>query len=310
MDSQLTPVYNHLCNREFLLLQGANLLLSFVFYALVGLLPKLALFYHCDQLVLGTLPVGLTAVLCLVVGMCLSGPSVGWLVEHYRRNRMFVYAAALFGISIVLLPLMVSRCLPPALWLLLCLVAGMCYGVAGRVLTCILIIDKTESFNRNRAGLVSAVVSLFGVLLGVVAVFALSQLSMLYVEIALAACLLVAIVCVRVLNFPFRTPIEDVQPMSFDRFFLPGAWPWFCFIVLAAIVVGMIMGRYHALVPDTSFLSQVLLPMVGYGVLAVEMLKNMTERGLHCQRSTLLSTFFMAQNAGLPIGLVLSQLPL
>lgn len=307
MDSQLTPYYDRLCNRQFVLLQCANLLLSFVFYALVGLLPKLAAFYHLDPLALPALPVGQAAVLCLTVGMCLSGPCVGWLVERYRRNRMFVYATALLGIGLLLLPLLVSHSLPPAVWLPVCLASGMCYGVAGRVLTCILIIDKTESRNRTRAGLISATVSLCGAALGVMSVFALSVLSMLYVEVALAAALLLAIVCVRVLSFPFRAPIEGVRMVSLDRFFLPSAWPWFCFTALAALVAGMVVGGWHATQPDTTFLSEVLLPLVGYGLLATQMLGRMTQRGQHCQRGTLLSTFFMAQNAGLPLGFVLAQ---
>lgn len=309
MDTQLTPYHNKLWNSGFLLLQCANVLLSFVFYALMGLLPKLTFFYSADTTQLGVLPVGGVAVLCMAVGISLSGPYVGWLVERFRRNRMFVYSTCLLAVCLVLLPFSVRRNFTVVVWLLLLsLCVGMLYGVAGRVLTCTLIIDKTESFNRTQAGLVSSAASLVGALAGLASVFILCRLPMLYVEVFFVVVLLLAVVCVRVLRFPFRAPIETARPFSLDRFFQPSAWPWFCCMALAAGFVGFLAGRYHGIMPGTRFLSEVLLPIVGFGILANRILKIMTERGSHCQRGTLLSTCFMAQNAGIPLGFALAQM--
>lgn len=307
MDSQLTPVYNRLLNRDFLLLQCANLLLSVSFWAVVSLYPLLESYYLLGKTTISN-PVCTIALICLVLGICVSGLHVAWLVERYRRNHVFLFSTFLFGLILLFMLLDVKSGFSMFQWCFLSFIAGSLYGVAGRVLTCTLLIDKTESFNRTRAGLISAFISILALLIVHVFLFSLSTLPLFTLQIILVLTLLLSMLCIRMLEFPFRAPIERTTLISFDRFFQSESLPWFFCVSAAAILVGYLIGRNHGILPFTILLSHVIFPVIGYGIFSIRILQIMTQCGKHCQRSTLLSTFFMAHNAGLTLGFALSKI--
>lgn len=301
MDTQLTPYHNKLLNSGFFLLQCANALLTFLFYWFVDSVFR-------EGGCVWSASHASVAILGLTAGLCLSGTYVGWLVERFRRNRVCVNATCLFGLCFLLLKLPVDGRTACWIRMLLCPLAGWFFGIAGRVLTCTLVIDKTESFNRTRAGLVTFSVSLLGTFLSVVLFPLLMFVPMVTVVLLICALLLGAVLCIRVLRFPFRTPIETAHPFSLDRFFLPSIWPWFVCLILAAVVVGILASCYQPLNFGKSLLSDVLFPLLGYAIFGLSVLRLLTTNGLHCQRGTILSTCFMAQNVGIPLGYALAQI--
>ena len=63
---------------------------------------------------------------------------------------------------------------------------------------------------------------------------------------------MITVVLIRLVNFPFRAPEDDVQVVSLDRFFLPHGFPLFLNLQLIMLAVGLLFSlplseRFYAL---------------------------------------------------------------
>ncbi len=236
MDTQTTPYHARLWHSDFVLLLVAHLLISVAAYYAVFLMP-----YMLGEHGLGTKDAVWIAG-SVGIGVCLSGPFVGGLVERYRRKQVFLYTAIAFACAFVVvgMPLHIgstSFFLLPLLgfWV------GASYGLSRRVLAGILMIDTTESFHRTEANYVAGWFSRFSLSLGPLLALILSSANSQTIVYGVPACIvLVACLCVKVVKIPFKTPVEDVKTVGIDRFFLPQGTVPFVMLVFIATCVGIV----------------------------------------------------------------------
>jgi hypothetical protein len=62
-----------------------------------------------------------------------------------------------------------------------------------------------------------------------------------FVLLGSMSCTLLAIVLILTVNFPFRSPQDDVPLVSLDRFFLPRSFPLFANLLLVSTIVGLLL---------------------------------------------------------------------
>lgn len=115
------------------------------------------------------------------------------------------------------------------------------FGQAKRVLSCTLLIDKTESCHRTEANYTAIWTARMMVVAGPILAMQLSnpaQNTLFYGVGAVAS--LVAVLLVLTVKFPFRAPEEGTRVISIDRFFLPSGWN-------VAIVIALMGGAFGIL---------------------------------------------------------------
>jgi uncharacterized membrane protein len=110
------------------------------------------------------------------------------------------------------------------------------------VLSSTLIIDTCESFQRTEANHSASWFARFALSLGPLAgliVYALYGFDgVLWGAIG---CALVALLLVKIVKFPFRTPEEGVKVVSLDRFFLIHGFVLFVNLLMVSTVIGMLL---------------------------------------------------------------------
>lgn len=351
MDPQYTPTYHRMWNRDFSLLIVAELLLCISCYMTFPFMP-LHLFKNGY---VDATSASMTMVF-LVAGICVSGFFGCWLIQHYRRNKVFFtssvcLAAAIFGMSAFDNPAN-HRATQGETLLLMCVCAlgGIAFGNAKRVLSCTLLIDKTESSHRTEANYAAIWIARLMLVTGLIAALQLHKevQGTLFYGIGAASALCSAILVMTV-KFPFRAPEEGVRLISIDRFFLPQGWNVALVILLMSGALGIVMAshlsteflsslaigfaiaiailRYHivrtghytsavgnmcilasilAMALHNGLLDDTLKPMVlglGFGLTSSEQLYKLLDRCDHCQRSTAESTYFLASDSGLFLGI-------
>lgn len=239
MNSQNTPVHIHLWHRDFWLMAVANLLLTMAVYMLVPTMPA----WLVTARGLSSWETGI-AMGAFGVGLFVFGPFVSFLVQHYRRNVVCILSVLALVALIALLYYIDIRCSEFAgFWTVVLLRFGLgaTFGLAQMVLTSTLIIDTSESYQRTEANHSSAWFGRFALSLGPLAGLILLRLTdfdrVLWVAGGAAA---VAVLLVRLVNFPFRTPEDDIPVVSFDRFFLPHGFPLFLNLQLITLAAGLL----------------------------------------------------------------------
>ena len=96
MDTQYTPTYNRLWNREFTLLTIAELLLCISCYMTIPLLPfRLTTEEHAS------ICLASFTIVTFIIGVCISGFFGSWLIQNYRRNKVFLVSAICLGATIL-----------------------------------------------------------------------------------------------------------------------------------------------------------------------------------------------------------------
>ncbi|MGN0068194.1 MAG: MFS transporter [Prevotella sp.] len=345
-----TPVHETLWHRDFWLLAMAELLLSVAVYMLIPTLPLwLEHVVGLDRTDIG-LVMGIYG-----VGAFVLGPLCNWLVQHYRRNRVFLVTALLFTGVLAAFALVEDRNLHAASFslLLLCamrFVLGALFCLAQMVLSSTLIIDKCESNQRTAANHSASWFSRFALSLGPMAGLILLPATGFHDMVlvaALLACL--SIVLVRTVSFPFKAPDDNVPLFSLDRCFLMrGKW-LFVDYFLFSLALGLLLSRhlpaiYYGLLMtgfcialllcrktesrsdsragiilaslsmalsmlflvygrrELSLLSPLLLGL-GIGYVGSRFLLQFIRISLHCQRGTSQSTYCLAWESGLAIGI-------
>lgn len=350
MNTQNTPVHISLWHRSFWALVVANMFLSMSVTMFIPVLPLWMMqVWHATPLEVGI------AMLSCGVGVFLLGGFSSWLVQRFRRNHVCLYA--IFGsmVSVGLLYLANDYIPITGLWAiwLLRVMAGATFGLAQMVLSATLIIDKTESFRRTEANHVAAWFRRFALALGpAVAIPVYHCYGFDSVLVVAMCCAFLAMVLIRSVLFPFKTPDDSVHVYSLDRFFLPQSKWLFVNVLLMTTMLGlffymshgvlfygiMMIGFFFAILAekfvfvDADIKSETVVGLIligsasllmltrnmpvvsslvplflgfGFGIIGSRFMLFFIKLSRHCQRGTSQSTFFLAWEAGLAIGLAL-----
>jgi len=218
----------------------ANFLLAMTVYMLVPSLPawlmkEQALSYQNAGLAMAAFGVGLFAL----------GAFVSYMVQHYRRNMVCIFAvlaeALLIGV-IYYIDVLHLRVDNPVIFFVQRFAHGAAFGLAQMVLTSTLIIDTSESFQRTEANHSAAWFSRFALSMGpMVGLLAYKLGGFHEVLLATMICAVAVVLLVFMVNFPFRAPQDDIPTVSLDRFFLPHGFPLFVNLQLVTLALGIVL---------------------------------------------------------------------
>lgn len=238
MNTQNTAVHIRLWHKEFWMMAIANLLLSM---AVTMLIPSLPLWLH-SSLQMDTVQVGFTMG-AFALGLFLPGVFCSFLVQHYRRNVVFILSALVLAATMAV-PLLATSaiCNKPIVLIVWRVLQGAAFGLAQMVLTSTLIIDTCEAHQRTEANHSATWFGRFALSLGPMAGLLLLQLTD-FRWVALAAMIACGLTVLLVLfiHFPFRVPEDDVKVISLDRFFLTNGLPLMLNLMPVTIAVGLVM---------------------------------------------------------------------
>ena len=184
------------------------------------------------------------------VGLYVFGALCSWLVELYRRNVVCMWAIAAVAVDIALLWYLDSlrtEFVEFGVILLQRLLLGAAFGLAQMVLSSTLIIDTCESAYRTEANhsasWFSRMALSMGPLGGLVAYTFFGFNGVVWLSVGCAA---MALLLVKLVKFPFRTPDDYQQVTSLDRFFLPHGTIVYAHLVVFCIVVGLVLALPHS----------------------------------------------------------------
>ena len=229
----------------------ANLLLTAAVYMLVPTMPQWLL----ETQGLSSLESGLVMA-AFGTGLFVFGVFVSFLVQHYRRNVVCMWAVIALAVLLGMLYYIdMWRGVFVDFWYVLFLRFGLgaVFGLAQMVLTSTLIIDTCESYQRTEANYSAGWFGRFALSIGPLAGLLLQRMagfeSVLLVAGGVAV---VAVVLIRLVNFPFRAPEDCIPTVSLDRFFLPHGFPLFFNLQLITLAVGLLLSlplheRFYAM---------------------------------------------------------------
>lgn len=247
MNSQNTPVHIKLWHREFWQLAIANLLLSMSVYMLIPVLPV----WLMKEENFSTAEVGLSLGV-FGLGLYLMGPFVSYLVQHYRRNVVCMWA--IVGLIACMGFLKYTDTLKSEFvefWLILLqrFAFGAMFGLAQMVLASTLVIDTCESYQRTEANHSVSWFGRFALSLGPLTGVILLQQWDFSVVIQIAMLLaLASILLIKMVKFPFRAPEEHIHVFSCDRFILNQGGLIFLNLFLISLTFGLIIGQMGTMV--------------------------------------------------------------
>ena len=229
-----------LWHRGFWFLAIANFLIAMSVYCLVPVLPRWLMSNEGFTSEEAGIAMG-----AFGVGLFVFGGFCSYLIQTYRRNRVCMESILVMAICTSLLYYLFRHEFGSVRhwWVIVQrILFGAVYGLAEMVLSSTLIIDKSESFVRTEANHSAAWFSRFAVALGPLGgLLAFIHFGTLESVLLVSdICALSAILFIRLVNFPFRTPGEDTHVFSLDRFFLPQGFPLFVNIFLIMMPIGMI----------------------------------------------------------------------
>lgn len=240
MNTQSTPVHIRLWHREFWLLVIADLLLTMAIYALVPVIPQ----WLMDTENFSPLETGLSMG-AFGLGLYLLGAQCSWLVQHYRRNVVCMWAVLAMTVDLALLWYIDSlRSEFVEFWVILVhrLVLGATFGLAQMVLSSTLIIDTCESYQRTEANYSAAWFARFALSLGPLAGWLLyDNIGFHGVLWGAMGCAVLSVLFIKLVNFPFRAPEEGIHMASLDRFLLPHSQVLFFNLLLVSVVMGLVL---------------------------------------------------------------------
>ena len=179
------------------------------------------------------------------LGLYLMGLFCSWLVQRYRRNVVCMWAIVAVIADLAIVGYIDSlRCQFVGFTIIMVhrFLLGATFGLAQMVLSSTLIIDTCESFQRTEANHSASWFARFALSLGPLAgilVYGLYGFNgVLWCALGCAVC---ALLLVKIVTFPFRTPEEGVKVVSFDRFFLMHGFVLFINLLLVTTVVGLLL---------------------------------------------------------------------
>jgi MFS family permease len=240
MNTQNTPVHIKLWHRDFWLMAISSLLLTMSLYILIPVMPRWMMEVHHFTPVETGRSMGVFGLGLYVMGMFCS-----WLVQRYRRNVVCMWSMVALIVNLALLWYIDTLHKELAVFSVIMLhrfVLGATFGLAQMVLSSTLIIDTCESFQRTEANHSASWFARFALSLGPLAgliVYALDGFSS--VVLCAVGCVVCALLLVKIITFPFRTPEEGVKVVSLDRFFLTHGFVLFVNLLLVTTVVGLLL---------------------------------------------------------------------
>ena len=240
MNTQNTQIHISQWQRGFWLLAIANFLVAMSVYVLV---PVMHL-WLMDGEGFSARDAGL-AMGAFGVGIFALGGFCSYLVQRYRRNRICMEAIILMVICITLLQSFFQHDFGAVeKWWVFAqrILFGAVYGLAEMVLASTLIIDKCTSSMRTEANHSTSWFSRFAVALGPMVGLIVYHLTGSFWRVILVSdvCVIISLLLIRAVKFPFRAPEENTHVFSLDRFFLTQGTPLFVNIFLIMLPVGML----------------------------------------------------------------------
>lgn len=240
MNTQNTSVHIRLWQYEFWLMAISEFLLSMSVYML---LPTMPLWLADDQ----NLSASETGMVmgAFGAGLFLLGAFVSYLVQRYRRNIVCIVAIAALAACLALLYYLDSlryQFVEFPLLVLLRFAMGAVFGLSQMVLCSTLIIDTCESFQRTEANFATGWFGRIALALGPLAgLLLLRYTDHSSVFLFAAGCAVASLVLVLMVNFPFRTPDDDLPVACLDRFFLPHGTVLFLNLLLITVAFGLLL---------------------------------------------------------------------
>lgn len=240
MNTQSTPVHIHLWNRDFWHLAIANLLLTM---SVTMMIPTLPVWLMGEE----NLSTQETGILMGVfgVGIFLLGAFCSFLVQRYRRNQVCMLSIlAIIGCQAFLYygDTLKSEFVDFSLVLIQRILLGAFFGLSVMVLESTLVIDSCEASQRTEANHSAAWFARFALALGPLGgVYLMQMLGFSSVLIGSMVCAGAALLLIRLVNFPFRTPEEHLHAVCLDRFFLSNGSLLFINMIMISIVIGLVM---------------------------------------------------------------------
>ena len=240
MNTQNTQIHITQWQRGFWLLAIANFLVAMSVYVLVPVMPLWLI--NGEGFSAGDAGLAMGA---FGVGMFAFGGFCSYLVQRYRRNRICMDAILLMVICITLLQSFLQHDFGVVeRWWIFAqrILFGAVYGLAEMVLASTLIIDKCSSAMRTEANHSTAWFSRFAVALGPMGGLLVYHITDSFWRVILVSdvCVIISLLLIRAVKFPFRAPDENTHVFSLDRFFLPQGTPLFINIFLIMLPVGML----------------------------------------------------------------------
>ena len=240
MNTQNTQIHITQWQRGFWLLAIANFLVAMSVYVLVPVMPLWLI--NGEGFSAGDAGLAMGA---FGVGMFAFGGFCSYLVQRYRRNRICMDAIQLMVICITLLQSFLQHDFGVVeRWWIFAqrILFGAVYGLAEMVLASTLIIDKCSSAMRTEANHSTAWFSRFAVALGPMVGLLVYHITDSFWLVILVSdvCVIISLLLIRAVKFPFRAPDENTHVFSLDRFFLPQGTPLFINIFLIMLPVGML----------------------------------------------------------------------
>ena len=240
MNTQNTQIHISQWQRGFWLLAIANFLVAMSVYVLVPVMPLWLISGEGFNVRDAGLAMG-----AFGVGMFAFGGFCSYLVQRFRRNRICMDAILLMVVCIALLYYFFQHEFGAVeRWWIFAqrILLGAVYGLAEMVLASTLVIDKCSSSMRTEANHSTAWFSRFAVALGPMLGLIVYQVTGSFWRVILVSdvCVIVSLLLIRAVKFPFRAPEENTHVFSLDRFFLSQGTPLFINIFLIMLPVGML----------------------------------------------------------------------
>ena len=316
MDTQNTPVHVRLWHRGFWLLAIANLLLCMAVYMLLPVLPS----WLATQ---GFTPKGVAAVMSVYgAGMFLAGPFCGYWVQHYRRNHV-CRTAILVMVASLLLFYALGRPSVAALMggdtlrasiLALRIVMGAAFGLSQMVLCSTLIIDSCESFQRTEANYAVAWFGRFALSLGpLAALVCLDRFFLPHGWLLFLHLMCITMVAGMLLSVSHNMAFYAMLMVGFflavlsEKFVFADAdlkSEVVCGLLLIIAALFMMLRMQSGLTSLSHYVPPVLFGL-GIGIIGSRFLLFFIKLSRHCQRGTSQSSFILAWELGISIGLFL-----
>lgn len=234
MNTQNTPIHPKQWHGSFWRMIIASLLLS---VSVTMLIPTLPLWMEYKN--------GLTAqetglaMGAFALGLYLPGGFCSYLVQRFRRNLVCVWAVLVLAAT-MLVPLYLHGA---TVWTVsaLRIIQGAAFGLAEMVLASTLVIDACKSEQRTEANHSATWFGRFALSIGpMVGLLILNFTDFFMVAMVTLGCLLLTILLILSVHFPFRTPDDNVSIWCLDRFFLKEGWPLFINLLPITVAVGML----------------------------------------------------------------------
>lgn len=247
MYTQNTPVHVKLWHKEFWYMAVANLLITASVYMFIPVLPMWLMEEEGYTNTETAMIMGIYG-----LGLYFFGGFCSALVQYFRRYKVYIFSALLMLVAVAglyHLPSMeIDEDTHVAIITGLRFLFGASFGLAQMVLSSTLIIDTCESFKRTEANYSATWFSRFAFALGPIAsIIIYKNWGFNLVLIASVACIILSILFIENIKFPFKAPDDNIKKFSLDRFYLPqGTW-LFINLMLTAVVVGMMFTVFNDL---------------------------------------------------------------